>query len=489
MKILGFNITRDKPEPIPETEKVNLIETGKTTVPPAGRVSVPNDQNVILTAIKGQTGMVTPSFRTEVIPTIRDLYKVNSDMSITIQDMFKLTNTGHMVTFPYNTDAEAEKMDMHLKEASKNWTTYTAGIDGLVNKFIVQCLVGGAISIEGVPKRDLSGISTVLFINPEDIMFKRTNDGTYLPYQINKTFGQVDKQYIKLNLVTYKYIGMYNDIDEPYGIPPFMASLESLATQRDMKISFKQMMDLAGLMGFLEALVEKPNREASESVKAYENRLTRYLREVKRNMRDGMKDGLIVGYKDDHEFKMNSTTKDLSNLDKVWNMNQQSVANGLGGSGSLIGVQNASTEGGAGILLSKMISQLKNIQTLVTSALEFLYALELRLAGFNCKGIKIKFNSSTITDEVKIQQGLEYKIRNLVALYNQGIISQEQFAIEMGYIEPDESEPREPVDMDSGLDDAAKKKKRETDKDTSDRRSRAKVKINPKRNDQSTKPT
>jgi hypothetical protein len=491
MKLFGYNITRDKPPKEKPSQKNSEAEisNSKSTVPPTGRVSVPNDPTVVLSAINSQVGMVTPSFRSEVIPLIRKLYKVNSDMSITIQDMFKLTNTGHQISFPHNTDKESDAMEMHLKDATKDWTMYTAGIDGLINKFIVQCLVSGAISIEGVPKNDLSGISTVLFINPEDIMFKRTNDGTYLPYQINKTFGSnVNKTHIKLNTITYKYIGMYNDTDEPYGIPPFMAALESLATQKDMKINFKQMMDLAGLMGFLEALVEKPSREGGESIKAYESRLNRYLTTVKKNMINGIKDGLVVGYQEDHSFKMNSTSKDLSNLDKVWNMNQQSVANGLGGSGSLIGVQNANTEGGAGILLSKMISQLKNIQTLVISTLEFLYLLELRLAGFNCKGIKIKFNSSTITDEVKIQQGLEYKIRNLEALYDRGIISQEIFANEMGYLKPDKPEPRVSIEDPDDLDDAAKKKKRETDKDTSDRRSRDKVKVNPKRKDHSTKP-
>lgn len=72
-------------------------------------------------------------------------------MGIALQDMFKLANTGHTVTFPNNTDAEASKMREHLKEATKGWTRYTAGIDGLVNKMIVQLLVSGAISVEGVP--------------------------------------------------------------------------------------------------------------------------------------------------------------------------------------------------------------------------------------------------------------------------------------------------------------------------------------------------
>lgn len=74
-------------------------------------------------------------------------------------------------------------MSSHLKQASKRWTNYTAGIDGLVNKFMVQCLIGGAISIEAVPDNKLNGISTIVFVNPESIIFRRMGNGVYHPYQ------------------------------------------------------------------------------------------------------------------------------------------------------------------------------------------------------------------------------------------------------------------------------------------------------------------
>lgn len=79
---------------------------------------------------------------------------------------------------------------------------------------------------------------------------------------------------------------------------------------------------------------------------------------------------------------------------------------------------------------------------LVAYVLDRLYSLELRLAGFNNKGMKIDWGTSTVSDEVKIQQGLQYKIQNLDLLYKAGIISQEQYAWAMGYDSPDEKEPR-----------------------------------------------
>lgn len=491
MPKLNWKIFSRKPVEKDIPTKISQKEDEKSdgTISP-GRVSVPDNSGIIST-LKNLTNLVEPSFRKELIPLIRDLYKVNPDVSISLQDMFKLANTGHTISFPKDTSENSERMLNHLQEVSKKWSRYTAGVDGLVNKFIVQCLISGAISIEAIPNENLDGLSTIVFLNPENIIFRRLNNGVYQPYQINQNMITNGKpQYIKLNTETYLYVSMYNDIDEPYGVPPFIAALDSLKGQHDMRLNFKHIMELMGMVGFLEAKMEKPARKPSESETEYSARLSGLLRKLKTNLMGGLSDGVVTGFKEDHEFKLNSTTQSLQNIEQPWRMNQQSVANGLGVNSSLIGVQTNNTEGGAGISLSKMISQLRNIQMLVKYVLEFIYSLELRLAGFNNKGVKVTFGTSTISDELKVQQGLEYKIRNLSALYDRGIISQEQFAWEMGYDKPDMLEPRvnkEGSDTISTPEENAKKQKRETDKDTSDRRVRDKKNPNPKRGDQDTR--
>lgn len=128
---------------------------------------------------------------------------------------------------------------------------------------------------------------------------------------------------------------------------------------------------------------------------------------------------------------------------------------------------------------------------LVAYVLDRLYSLELRLAGFNNKGMKIDWGTSTVSDEVKIQQGLQYKIQNLDLLYKAGIISQEQYAWAMGYDSPDEKEPRVSLEDQFGNSDpqeGTKKKQRQDDKNQSARRSRDKNNPAPSRGDQNTKP-
>lgn len=488
-----FDYFRRKPTPIDTKRKENEAKTIASISP--GRVSEPEDNNGDFVAVlSNMTSMVTPSFRREVIPLIRKLYKVNPDVGIALQDMFKLTNTGHIITFPNNTDEEAERMRDHLRDVSKNWSRYTSGMDGLVNKMLVQLMVGGAISIEAVPNEDLDGLSTILFLKPENIYFHQTNNGVYEPYQkVTQGLKSVEEQFIKLNPDTYFYIGMFNDTDEPYGIPPFMTALDSLKGQQDMRINFKHIMDMVGMVGFLEAKIQKPMQKGNESLHAYEGRLNRLLRDLKRNMKDSLKDGIVTGFIDDAEFNLNSTTKELGNINAPWDMNQQSVANGLGVNGSIIGVNSSNTESGSGVVLSKLISQLKNFQVIVSYALTKIYSLELLLAGYNNKGLTITWGTSTISDEVKVQQARQYKIQNLDLLYKAGIISQAQYAWEMGYDAPDQDEPRLSLEDQNGVNngdpqEGIKKKQRQADKNQSARRTRDKNNPSPKRQDQNSKP-
>ena len=98
-----------KKDPSKNGTSSNKEEKPATPISP-GRVSVDDDSDNLITSLQGLTKLVEPSFRVDVIPLIRDLYKVNPDMGIALQDMFKLANTSHTVTFPNNTDEEASKM-------------------------------------------------------------------------------------------------------------------------------------------------------------------------------------------------------------------------------------------------------------------------------------------------------------------------------------------------------------------------------------------
>ena len=128
------------------------------------------------------------------------------------------------------------------------------------------------------------------------------------------------------------------------------------------------------------------------------------------------------------------------------------------------------------------------MQTLLSNALEFLYSLELRLAGFNCKGINIHWYPATVSDDVKIQQARMYKTQVNNALYRDGIINLLQYAQDMGYDTPDQDEPRVPLEQQSGNSSSISDEDSDKDsKNKSARRSRDKDSAVPKRKDQNSK--
>lgn len=490
-KILGipipFTTQEQKHKMFPE-----IKSSGTSTVPPTGRVSVLDLPN-LYTEINNDLKVLKPLDYVELAATVRKAYPYIQNLGLAIQDLVQLTNTGHQIYFDQGTKPElVQEMRQNLLDSSKEWLDGGAGINSIVNKMTSQIFVGGAISTEWVPKNDLSGIEQIVFINPEDIRFVYEKDlRRFTPYQYLRNFAwpmtsfREDK--IRLNPLTYSYFGLGGDTADPHGIPPFVAALEDLGIQRDMIKNIQFIIKQVGLMGFIELLMAKPDMGRNESESTYTTRLTRLLEQAKINLASGTKDGVLVGFKDDHEYEFHSTTSNISGLKDVFDINQKLVAAGLKYSDSFMGGGTGS-ETNITVIFTKMLSQLKNTQELVKANLEFGYSLHLRLNGFNFKDLSVEFNPSTISDDLKIQQALEYKIRNFRVLYSDGIINLQGYAEAMGYEKPDQKEPRAPIDPDGTLAKAEAEREREAKKDTSDRKTRDKNKPQPKRRDNDTRP-
>lgn len=490
---MGFNLfgNRKKIEPtirVAAKKKV-VTTTDPVTSIPAGRVSKPHDTQGTgnLLHMGNNFNIVNPDFTLESIPLIRSLYKTNEDLGGVLFDLIQLTNTGHEIKFDQSLSGKAANaMRDHIKEKSKKWGYGTAGIDGLVNKMIAQIWIGGALSFESVPDNRLTGIKSLPLINPETIRFKIKKSGDYEPYQKVKNAITFKQQYIKLNTNTYTYYSLYGDEDTPYGVPPFLTALSSLSTQKDMKKNINHILKQLGLLGYLEAKLAKPQQRADESETKYGERLVALLTEAKNNLTQGFLDGIVVGFDEDHEFEFNSTTKNLAGVKEVFDLNENQVANGLKTTGAFLGLDGRGGEGQLGIVFTKMLSQLKNVQDILSEALAKVYELELKLAGFDFKGLEVSFYPSTIADELKLWQGKEIKQRVLHNLWVDGIIGPDQYAYNMQYKKPFRKvTPPEPGGTDGSS--AKKKEDREKDKDKSDRKVRDKNNPQPKRRDTDTK--
>lgn len=463
---------------------------------PKGRSSYV-DFETGLTSLAKELEFVKDEYHKELVPYIRKLLVLNSSLSLAVVDSVQLCNPGYDITFDKSVKGEeARLMRKHLNNVALSWGAGTPGIHGLINKLIYQVFIGGALSSEWIINDKMDGISFMGLIKPETISVaynKRVKKYEYYQrisnnlkaFRSSKDPAFGDK--VKLNPHTYNYYELINDLEEPQGIPPFLSVLEDLRTQKDITNSIAQVAGQFGLLGFLQLYLRKPGRKDGEGDEVYKKRLDDYLVKAKDSLKDGVRHGLMAGYKDDHEFDFTSVTKDAQGLAELWDINHRLVSNGLITSPGFMGGATGGSESHINIIFTKMLSQMQNIQQLIKPHMERGFWLELTLAGFKFEQVFLEFKESTITDSLKKAQAQEIKIRNSRILYADGQYSQEDYGNSVGIEKPDQKEPRVPIDPNKVQDGETDRKKKEADKDKSDRKSRDKSNPQPKRKDQDTK--
>lgn len=503
---------QQKPNPPSKITKRGIDDTviPKETPLPNGRQSAPNDPHISSLIGNGSYRLVTPTFLREIIPIMRQAMMWNGDVGQAIHNIVTLGNTGHKVYFDRNVKPDqVDSMRSHLKNQRTKWASGQAGMDGVVNRLFTQCLVGGALSGEWVPNKDLTGIETIILVNPEDIEFVLDPRGTcYLPYQrvrnwnlINGTIKPqppttpkgVPMGLIPLNTNTYQYYALNGDGEVPYGFPPYMAAIPRIKSQSTMDRNIDFVIDQMGLTGFLEALLQKPDQFEEEKDEQYVARLERLLTSAKERLKSGFKDGLVVGFQDDHKFDFHGATKSYEYALKMYENNELMMGSALKQDMSLLGRGYSTSETQITVVFVKMLSELKNMQNMIKSFLEFGYGLELRLAGYTFNSLDVKFNRSTIQDELKAQQAEEIKVRNVQTKMILGLINQDQAADELDYDDPAFPQPQVPWEVLAGIappsspdsvgtpaDAAAKKKKVKDGKNKSAKTTREKDQALPK---------
>ncbi len=365
---------------------------------PGRRLSVPTIQQSFL-AIKEAVDFIKPDFAYEYIPVIRKLLRVNSSVSVAVTNIVELGNTGFTISFDSGvTPEKALEMQTRISQVSKQWGAGTAGLHGIINKLITQIYIGGALSGEWVVNRELSGIKNLAFVNAETVRVTyNTSSQEYdfyqVPFNSMGTLGNIIqgnfKEYIKLNPATYHYYALMGDEDSPIGIPPLISALDDIYAQLKMLKNIGYVSDQLGLMGFMEILLTKPDKKEGEGVAQYIARMEKLLTDTKTSVKEGLKDGIITGFEDDHEFEFHSTTKDTGGVADIFKINQSMVSNGLFSSDAFMNGASGGAETAITVVFTKMLSQLHNVQTTIAQFLEAGITLDLRLAGFTFKTVKV----------------------------------------------------------------------------------------------------
>ena len=429
-----FNeIFRRKPKMLPLLEGISVKD-----LPVGGQVSVNTNTQYseIVGALTKEFNTVLPKYPVEYLTLIDTLSVINPDMSQAVSNIVLLGNTGHMLSVSGDDAEQAAKRINH--QASRLYRR-SAGIDGLINAQLSQIARSGALSVEWVPSRGLKdGIEKVIVVPTSSIRF------VYDPaikdfYPVQET-GTLVKP-VTLNPHTYRYYALDTLDDSPYAIPPFISALESVFIQRDMIANLKFISKKLGLLGFLNLMVSAPTPKAGESDEAYKLRCETYLRETATRLKDNLREGIAIGFKDAQEFHHTSVTGDARGAADLFKMNEELVASGLKQDPSMLGRNYSNNSTYVGVIYEKMMSQHLNYQRLIKRQLEWGYGLDLALVGIDAEiGVNFKMNKSL---NAVLDAAAEIKnVQVARMLWEDGVIDQDERARRLGYDKPDQLEPR-----------------------------------------------
>jgi hypothetical protein len=415
----------------------------KTVDVESGRVSVPEEDFATgMGRLAGFYGIKTPKFPLEYLGILELLSIWNPDISQALSIIVNLGNTGHEI----EVDGKSPEavLDRVNGLASTIYKT-GGGVDGLVNHFLRQISLMGALSAEWVVADNIKdGIKDAVVVPVRSIRFKR-DDGVFQPYQY--TGGSFDQAYVKLNPLTYSYNPIQTMDDDPYGIPGFYAALKNIEVQLDSIGGIAHIVRKMGLLGFLDVSMKIPDKKPGESDAAHKTRLQARLKAYAKSYTANFSKGVAVHY-DDQEAKHNNVgSTAAAGAKAIFNLNEEQILSALDIPPSMMGRSYSTTETYASVDFERLTKRLLNSRRTTKRFLEKGYNLDLSLSGINAS-VSVKFNGNSGFQEKESAEAEGQRIENVVAKRDAGFISEDEAARELGY---EEATGQRPPERDPGL--------------------------------------
>jgi hypothetical protein len=400
-------------------------------IPKSGRSSEEKNFNGALQEYQTFFNDVNPVVPVELLRYLTLMAIVNPDMSQAVKNWVNVGNTGHSLVV---TDRNTRRIDAAMERLNKQaYSLYrrSAGIDGLINHYFNQLAVSGAISSEDVIQRDLKGVDRVVIVPASSIRFKY-EDGEYVPYQVGSLGSE---NMIRLNELTYAYYASATVENSPYALPPMVAALEPIITQRHMFENLGYLMRKIGLLGLTHVSVKPPPRKRSgETEEQFQRRFQQYLSDVADAIGDSYRDGLLV-LPDDQKLEHHSVTGDARGTRDIVQTNEEQVFSGIGIDPAMAGRSYSTTETYAGVVYQNLINTASNLRRLVKRRLEQTYRLDLLLTNLDVEGLSVQFNPSRQLQPDTDALADQYKVDTVLKKVKVGVISPDQGAQELGYDE------------------------------------------------------
>ncbi len=436
------------------TEQFNLEPTTKQLPIEGGRRSTPTASG-FGSLMGAQLDIVSRELPDQIYRAMEALAKENPDFSLAVDNIVQLGNRPYKIEFDEAVDdATQAELSRLIHRRAKYWYDNAGGINSLRNDLLAQIAITGALSAEIIPRRDLSGIKEVVLVPPRTVVFQYDKEEqTYYPYQDTaKVNGNVaaNNPYIELNPLTYKYLAIRRFGDSPYAVPPLLSALRSIMKENNMLDSFDAVLKRFGVLGFLTIAVKAPTPRQGEKDEDYAKRTAKYLNDLRPSVEQGMDNGYVLGFQGQHEFNLAANNANVSGAKDLMDIILKLKHSGLKQDPMMFGQQFNTSETLGRVLLAKTGASIQNYQKLVDEFIAYCISLELQFLGQPVTFVEVTSEPPMIGDKLKEKQAEKLDIENGIALYNQGIIDQQQLAQRVGYDQAAEAEPRTPMAAGNG---------------------------------------
>lgn len=395
-----------------------------------GSVSVPEDSiNGTISRLAGFYNFTAAPFDLKALEILELLGMFNPDISQALSIWVNLGNTGHEITVEgRNPEAVLQRLN-YL--ASTCYQT-GGGVDGLVNHFLRQIPLMGALSAEWVVADNINnGLVDCVTVPVKRIRWQRVN-GLFMPFQITNAIAGGNMGYIQLNPITYSCMPLMTNDGSPYAIPPFLAALKNIEVQLDATDNISSIIRKMGLLGFIDVAMKVPEQKGGESDEAYKNRLTNRLKDYAKSYKGNLSKGVAVHY-DDQEIKHNATNAGAAaGAKSVWEMNEEQIFSAIDIPPSMCGRSYSTTETYAEVDFERLGTKLINGRRMIKRFLEKGYTLDLLLRGIDAQ-VSVSFNEHSAFKQKEKAAAEGERIKNVLSKRDAGMISDDEAARELGY--------------------------------------------------------
>jgi len=413
-----------------------------------GRMSIEEDLSTghLFGTVMETYGTMAYALPWELYDYVELIALYNADFSQAVDNVKNLANPGYDILVNSEDDNKAAEFRKRLTQKEQEIKPDFGGFHGIINGLVKQGAIYGAMCGEWILDSELTDVVDFVFLSPKNIrFFWDSKKQRWHPYQkvdiiqIEEAKRRSQKiknlNCIELNTNTFYYYNVCAYNNNPYGVPPFISSLEPIGIQRELINNFKSITKKMGMLGILEVVIERLPMEPEETFNQYLTRCQSFLVTYQGLIENMVNEGGIVHF-DDSEVKNLSIAEKAEGAEKLFTLNEEQVFSGMHSLPSVQGRSYSTTETYASVSYEILLRSIGDFTMGAQYIIEKGFWLMDKVWGIGVDEIKLTFSENKALNLLQKAQAEAISINNDLTLWRNKVLNQTNFAQRHGIAVP-----------------------------------------------------